>query len=79
MFGDMVDVVAHERFDLAPIGLLQRRKTTHIKRLEKVRRVRRHAKSNNIVIFAVFLEIQRVVALMAVNKEQPMRPYGTGM
>ena len=70
MFGDVVDIGAHERFDLAPIGLLQRGKTAHIKRLEKMRRVRRHTKSHNIVIFTVFLEIQRVVALMAVNNKQ---------
>ena len=69
MFSNMVDIGAHKRFDLAPISLLQRGKTAYIKRLEKMRRVRRHTKSHNIVIFTVFLEIQRVVALMAVNKE----------
>ena len=32
--------------------------------------MRRHADSNNVVILAVFLEIQRVMALMSVDNEQ---------
>jgi hypothetical protein len=32
--------------------------------------VRRHAESNNLIIFVVILELQRVIALMAVNNEQ---------
>jgi hypothetical protein len=34
--------------------------------------VRRHAESNNLVILTVLLEIERVVALIAINNEQPM-------
>jgi hypothetical protein len=32
--------------------------------------VRRHADSNNLILLAVLLECERVVALMAVNCEQ---------
>ena len=37
--------------------------------------MRRHANSDNRVVFAVFLEIQRVVALMAVNNKQAVGAY----
>jgi hypothetical protein len=37
--------------------------------------VRRHADSDNLVILAVLLEFERVVALMAVNNEEPMSAY----
>jgi hypothetical protein len=34
--------------------------------------VRRHAEGDNLVILTVLLEIERVVALMAINNEQLM-------
>jgi hypothetical protein len=37
--------------------------------------VRRHADSNNLVLLAVLLEYERVVALMAVDNEEPMSAY----
>ncbi|KAF1925168.1 uncharacterized protein M421DRAFT_70733, partial [Didymella exigua CBS 183.55] len=37
--------------------------------------VRRHADSDNLVLLAVLLEIERVVALMAVNNEEPISAY----
>jgi hypothetical protein len=55
---------------LAPVRLLKRGKTAHIKWLQEVRQVRRHTYSDNLVISAVLLEIQRIVALMAVNNQQ---------
>ena len=54
---DIVDLVAHKVFGLAPVRLLQRGKTAYIKWLQEVRRVRRHTYSDNLVIFAVLLEI----------------------
>jgi hypothetical protein len=42
---------------LATIGLLQRGKTTHVKRLQEVQQVRRHTQSNNLVFLAVLIEI----------------------
>jgi hypothetical protein len=35
-----------------------------------VRQVRRYIDSNNIVIFTVLLEIERVVALISINNKQ---------
>ena len=73
----MVDMVAHQALDLAPIRLLQRRKTSYIQRLEYVRRVWRHAESDNLIILAVMLEFDRVVALMAVENEQAILSSST--
>jgi hypothetical protein len=56
-------------FSLAPIRLLKRGKTTYIKRLQKVRRVRRHTDSNNLILLAVLLECERIIALIAINYE----------
>jgi hypothetical protein len=39
--------------------------------------VRRHAESNNVVILAVLLEFQRLVALVAVDNEQTVGPNST--
>jgi hypothetical protein len=57
---------------LPTVTNLQRRKTAYIKRLKQMRRVRRHAESNNLVLLAVLLEFERVVAIVAVNNEQPV-------
>ena len=37
--------------------------------------MRRHAESNNVVILAVLLEIERVVALVAVDNKQTIVSY----
>jgi hypothetical protein len=37
--------------------------------------VRRHADSNNLVLLAVLLEIERVVALIAVNNKELISAY----
>ena len=66
----MVDVVADQVLGLAPICPLQRCKTTNIKRLQEVRRVSRHTNSDNLVIFAVLLETERVITLVAFDNEQ---------
>jgi hypothetical protein len=39
--------------------------------------VRRYADSDNLVLFAVLLECERVVALMAVDNEEPMSAYNS--
>jgi hypothetical protein len=66
------DSVVHEIVSLAPVPvpLLQRPKTTYIKWLQQMRQVRRHAKSDGIVLFTVLLEFERVVALVTVKYEQ---------
>ena len=45
---------------------LQRREADHVKRLEDVRRVRRHAESQDLMFKAVVLKILVEVALIAV-------------
>jgi hypothetical protein len=37
--------------------------------------VQRHADSNNLVLLTVLLEIERVIALMAVNNEELISAY----
>jgi hypothetical protein len=37
--------------------------------------VRRHVDSNNLVLLIVLLECERVVALMAVDNEEPISAY----
>jgi hypothetical protein len=49
------------------IRLLQQRETTHIKWLKDVRRMRRHAESDNIILLTVLLEFERVVAIIAID------------
>jgi hypothetical protein len=71
-FSDVVDLAADQVLGLAAITNLQRRKTAYIKRLKQMRRVTRHAESSNLVLLAVLLEFERVVAIVAVNNEQPV-------
>jgi hypothetical protein len=66
----VVNLAAHQAFGLAAIPDLQRCKTAYIKRLEDVRRVRRHTESDNLILLTVLLEFERVVALMAVDYKQ---------
>jgi hypothetical protein len=39
--------------------------------------VRRHVDSNNLVLLIVLLEYERVVALIAVDNEEPMSAYNS--
>jgi hypothetical protein len=45
-----------------------------VERLEYVRRVRRHAERNDVVLLAVELEVGRVVAVVAVEDEEAINP-----
>jgi hypothetical protein len=71
----VVDLVAHQVLSLAPVRLLERRETTYVKRLQEMRRVRRHTESDNLVLLAVLLEFERVVALVAINNKQTIASY----
>jgi hypothetical protein len=42
-----------------------------------VQQVGRHVESNNLVLLTVLLEIKRVIALMAVDNEQPISAYNS--
>jgi len=63
---NMVDALAGELLNLTPVRALKWREAANIKRLEKMRRVRRHAESNNLILSAVLVELWRSVAAMAV-------------
>jgi hypothetical protein len=41
--------------------------------------VRRHAESNNLIILIVLLEIDRVIALIAVNNKQTIPSYSASL
>jgi hypothetical protein len=42
-----------------------------------VRRVGRHAESNNLILLIVLLEIKRVIALIAVDNKQLISVYNS--
>jgi hypothetical protein len=41
--------------------------------------VRRHADSNNLVLFIVLLECERVVALIAINNKKLISAYNSSL
>lgn len=63
---NVVDALTGELLHFTSVRALKRREAANIKRLEKMRRVRRHAESNNLVISAVLVELWRSVAAVAV-------------
>jgi hypothetical protein len=73
----MGDLIAYQILSLAAIRLLQRRETPYIKRLQEVRRVGRHAESDNLILLIVLLEIKRVIALIAVDNKQLISAYNS--
>ena len=68
----MVDMHPHQVLDLAAVCLLQRPKAADIEWLKEVRGMRRHTKRNDVVFLAMELEFGRVVALVAVEDQQPV-------
>ncbi len=74
---DIVDMQAHQVLNLATVRLLQWPKATNIEWLEQVGRMRRHAECNNVVPLAIELEFSRVVALVAVEDQEPIFAFCT--
>ena len=70
----MEDASACQVSDALRVLALQRREAHHVKRLEDVRRVGRHAEGQDLVFQAVVLKILVEVALVAVEYEQPVYP-----
>ena len=54
---NVVDALAGELLDLTSVRPLKRREAANIKRLEKMRRMRRHIESNNLILSAVLVEL----------------------
>ena len=44
-----------------------------------MRQVRRHVESNNLILLAVLLEFEQVVALMAINNKQTIASYSPSL
>ena len=65
----MVDMHPHQVLNLATVRLFQRPKAANIEWLEQVRRMRRHAECDDVVLLAMKLEFGRVVALVAVKDQ----------
>ena len=57
----------HHFLNLLAVRGLKWAKTPNIKRLEEVRRVRRHTKRNNVVLLAVVLKVRGVVAFVTIK------------
>ena len=68
----VVDIHPHQVFNLATVRLFQRPKAANIEWLEEVGRMRRHAECNDVVLLVIELEFGRVVALVAVEDQQPI-------
>jgi hypothetical protein len=58
---------------------LERRVAANIKRLEEVGGVRRHAESNDLIIFAELIKLWCSMALMTVKDEESVRALCTGV
>jgi len=68
-----------EIFKLSTICSFEWAKTPNIKRLGKVRRVCREAKSDNVVGLAVFFELGRLVAFVAIKNNYPIYSFLVGL
>ena len=68
----MVDMYPYQVLNLATVRLLQRPKAANIEWLEEVGGMRRHAERDDIILLAMELELGRVVALVAVEDQQPI-------
>ena len=64
---DVVEMRTYQVLNLATVRPLQWPKAANIEWLEEVRRMRRHAERDDVVLLAVELEFRRVVALVAVE------------
>ena len=74
LFGDVGYVCLHHPFDLFAVCCFERVETSNIERLEDVRRVGRHAKDDDIVVFAIELEVGRIIVVVTVEDEKAMNP-----
>ena len=65
-------MLPHHLLDLLAVQAFERAKTANIKRLEEVRGMGRHTKRNDKLFLAIFFEVDRVVALVAVEDKEPI-------
>ena len=62
----------YQALDLAAVYLLQQPKAANIEWLEEVGGIWRHIERNNVVLLAIELKFGRVVALVAIEDQQPV-------
>ena len=74
---DVVDMHPHQVLNLATVRPLQRPKAANIEWLEEVGGMRRHAERNDVVLLAIELEFGRVMALVAIEDQQPIFAFRT--
>ena len=65
-FINIVDALAGELLNLTSVRALKRGVAAHIKQLEEMRGMWRHAERDNLILGAVLVEIWRGMAAMAV-------------
>lgn len=70
----MKDALAGKFRHLVSIHHLKRRIAANIKRLKEVRGMRRHAESNDFVVFAVLIELRCCMTVMAVKESSLCAP-----
>ena len=75
----MGDVTVCQAFDFLLVRLLQRGKTTNVKWLQDVRGVRRHTEGDNLALLTEILEFERLMALVAVDNQQPIASYSSSL
>ena len=61
-------------FDLFAVYRLERAKTFNIERLEDIKQMGRHIEGDDIVVFAIELEVGRMVVIVAIEDEETMNP-----
>ena len=66
-FSNVGNLHPHHFLNLPSVRGLKRAKTPNIKRLEEMRRVRRHTERDNVVLLAVVLKVRGVVAFVTIK------------
>jgi hypothetical protein len=64
------DLLLYHLFDLFIVRVFERVKTANIKRLEEMRGMRKYIKRDDLLYFAVFFEVDRMVVLVAVEDKE---------
>ena len=75
----MGDVTVCQAFDFPLVRLLQRGKTPNVKWLQDVRGVWGHTEGDNLALLTEILEFKRLMALVAVNNQQPIATYSSSL
>jgi hypothetical protein len=60
----------HQMLDFSTISLLEQAKIPKIERLKQMRRMKRHAECDDLLFFAISLEIDRVVTFVPIEDQK---------